>query len=408
MNVFVGRQPILDVNEKIFGYELLYRNSEKNFFPTIDPNQATIGLLVNTFLSIGIDNVVGNCVSFINFTGELLAQDLFSSLNPDQVIVEILEDVEITPSLISKLYKLKNDGFKLALDDFILQEQYQIHTNLFNLIDYIKVDFLHTTLIERHKIENFAKKHPHIAMLAEKIETKEEFLAAKKSGYTLFQGYFFSKPEIIKRSGIPSNANLHLHIINQITKDTPNIGNIADLIMHDVSLSYKMLRFINTLAFGVPKQINSIKQAIVIIGLRETKKWMYVLALQEIGTGTTKNNVKALIEYSLTRAKMCELLAKKAGKKNADEYFLAGMFSLIDVIMNQNWEDILTHLPLSNGVAHTLTGQKTEITPYLELTKAVERFDWVSVARYANEINIDSAELSKFTQQANCWAQCLE
>ena len=157
VKIFVGRQPILDLHGNIYGYELLYRNSEKNVFPGIDPEKATIELLVNTFLSIGVDNIVGKSLSFINFSGKLLAQDVFDSLDPKRVVIEILEDVEITPSLLSKMRKLKEAGFALALDDFVLHKEYERNTNLFALIDYIKVDFLASTIAERSEIEKLSR-----------------------------------------------------------------------------------------------------------------------------------------------------------------------------------------------------------------------------------------------------------
>jgi len=406
-NIFVGRQPILDVNGDIYGYELLYRNSHKNFFPNVNPEQATIGLLVNTFLTIGIEKVAGNSLSFINFTGELLAQDIFSNLDPEQVVIEVLENVEITPSLLTKLRLLKETGFMIALDDFILQEQYSVHSELFEIVDFIKVDYVNTTPNERIEIEKHIKRYPSIIMLAEKVETEEQFNAAKASGYKLFQGYFFSKPEIITGIEIPSNVSLHFQIIERLHTEPPNIDEITELIMHDISLSYKLLRLINTLAFGAPKRISSIKQAIVLIGLRQTKRWVQVLALREIGEGPGNGRTQALADYSLTRAKMCELLAKHDGKKNPEEYFFAGMFSLIDVIMKRDWDAILKLIPLSDEVALTVKGLQTEITPYLQLAEAVERFDWQRVEQLITGLGITQAELSRCSLEAHRWTQSL-
>lgn len=407
-NIFVGRQPILDQNGDIYGYELLYRNSYNNFFPNVNPEQATIGLLVNTFLTIGIEKVSGNSLSFINFTGELLAQDIFASLNPEQVVIEVLENVEITPSLLTKMRLLKETGFKIALDDFILQEQYSVHSELFEIVDFIKVDYLDTTSAERLEIEKFIKQYPAIIMLAEKIETEEQYKAAKASGYKLFQGYFFSKPEIVTGIEIPSNVSLHFQIIERLHREPPNIDEITELIMHDISLSYKLLRLINTIAFRVPKRISSIKQAVVLIGLRETKRWVQVLALREIGEGPGNGRTQALADYSLTRAKMCELLAKHDGKKNPEEYFFAGMFSLIDVIMKRDWDAILQLIPLSDEVACTVKGKRTEITPYLQLAEAVECFDWKRIEQLITEMGMTQAELSRCTLEAHRWTQSLQ
>lgn len=407
-NVFVGRQPILDRNGNIYAYELLYRNSYNNFYPDVDPQKATIGLLVNTFLTIGVKKVSENSLSFINFTGELLAQDIFLSLNPDHVVVEVLETVEITPSLISRLRSLKKDGFKIALDDFILQPQYRVHRDLFKIVDFIKVDYLATTQIERMEIAEFILKYPEIVLIAEKIETEEQFATAKATGYSLFQGYFFAKPEIITGVEIPSNAALHFQIMERLHQQSPDVDEVAELIMHDISLSYKLLRLINTLAFSVPKQISSIKQAIVLIGLRETNRWIQVLAMREIGQGEGNGRAKALAEYSLTRAKMCELLAKRDGRENHEQYFLTGMFSLINVILKRSWNAIFQLIPLSDEVVSTLRGEPTAITPYLELTIAVEKFDWDKIDQLSKEMKISQTELSRISLETHRWVQSIE
>lgn len=406
--IFVGRQPILDSEGRIYGYELLYRNSEQNSFPNIDPEQATIQLLVNTFLSIGVDQISGKSKSFINFSGELLIKDIFSRLKPEYVVIEILEDVEITSTLISRIREIKQDGFQLALDDFILQDQYALHTELFELIDYVKVDFLAVDEKGRRGIERFIKRYPHIHMLAEKIETEEQFQIAKKSGYDLFQGYFFAKPEIIKGVEIPANLNLHMQILNKLNESDPNTDEIAKLILHDISLTYKLLRFINTMNFSVPKSVTSVKQAIVLIGMRELRKWMRILMLQDIGDHSSSGRIKALVSYSMSRAKMCELVAVRTGYPNGDEHFFVGLFSLLDAIMKRSWSDILPMFPFSEEVAETLQGKKTDLTPYMELAIATERFDMKKIDEIGKRFGVSKQEIVAFSNKANQWARQLE
>ncbi|PIC98454.1 EAL and HDOD domain-containing protein [Sporosarcina sp. P29] len=407
-SIFIGRQPILSRLGEIYAYELLYRNSEKNFFPDINPEQATIGLLINTFLSVGIDQVTSGVRSFINFSGELLAQDIFMSLNPDQVVIEILEDVEITPALLRRLRMFKEAGFTLALDDFILQDQYVTNAQLFELVDIIKVDFIQTSIAEKHRITTFLKRYPSIILLAEKVETEADYQLALKSGYDLFQGYFFAKPDIIKSAEIPSNTLIHLQIIDYFQQDSQSINQLSDLIMRDVSISYKLLRFINSLAFDIPRQISSIKQAIMFIGLNETKKWLQVLMLHDLGSDLQDGRVEALVELSLRRARACELLAKYKRKPNKDEYFLTGMFSLIDAVMRRKWEDILTLLSLSDVIMDTLNGKQTEMSPYMELIESVERFEWQTVERLSRELAIPKKELSDIFLQALRWSRGIE
>lgn len=404
LNVFVGRQPIFDRNGNIYAYELLYRNSEKNMFPNVNPEKATIELLINTFLTIGIDKVVGGMKSFINFSEDLLKHDIIKQLNPNFVVIEILEDVEINAYFIRQLAGLKKLGFTLVLDDFVLGTEHELYRKLFKLISIIKVDVMNTSPIEKRKIEVLVKNYPNISLLAEKVETIEEYEEAKKLGYLLFQGYYFARPEIIKSSDIPLNYALHLHLFQKLNEEVPDIDEITNLMSHDVSLSYKLLRYINSFAFDVPNKIHSIKQAIMLMGLNKARKWMQILLLHDIGEGVGRGREKALIENSLTRAKTCELLAKYKNKHNPDEFFLTGMFSLIDVIMKRSWEDILPHLSLSQEITMTLMGEETEIFPYVRLSEGLERFNIDLIEQYAPEIGITNSELTKISIEAQHWA----
>jgi len=404
MNIFVGRQPILDRRGNIYAYELLYRNSERNVFPDVDPEKATIGVLVNTFLSIGVDQVSDHRLSFINFPEGLLSENLFTRLDPNRVVIEILEDVSITPVTISRIAAFRKAGFRIALDDFVLKKEHRRYVDqLFKLVNIIKVDFLNTNVIERRRIETIIQDYPHVSLLAEKIETEEEFQDAKARGYALFQGYFFAKPEIIKSREIPSNIALHFHVIQQLGSPYANIEKISELIEHDVSLSYKFLRYINSLSFEIPNKIHSIRQAIVLMGIDEARKWMQVLTLHDMGQGNGNGRNKALVDFSLTRAKLCEEMAKLRRKKNADEFFLVGMFSLIDAIMRRELSDVLSLLPLSDIVIKTLYGEITEITNYLELAKAMEELKLEDIKRLSKEIGISEAELSVCSLEVQKW-----
>ncbi|WOV88344.1 HDOD domain-containing protein [Sporosarcina oncorhynchi] len=407
-NVFVGRQPILDREGAIFGYELLYRNSEINRFPNVDAETATLQVIFNSFLSIGIETVAGRAMSFINFSGELLSKDIFSRLRASRVIVEILEDVEITPILISRLREIKEEGFQLALDDFILQEQYKIHHELFELIDYVKVDYLQADEMERRRIEKFIHTYPHIRMVAEKIETEAQYEEARDMGYDLFQGYFFAKPEIITGTELPPDLHQHMLIINRLNDVNANVDEIANLILHDISLTYKLLRVINTMNFEIPKRVTSVKHAVVLIGMDELKKWLRILMLHTIGEQSNSGRVQALVSFSLTRARLCELVAKRTGKVNSDEYFFVGMFSLLDAIMKKEWDDILPLIPFTDEVSDTLKGIRTEMTPYLELAIAVERFDWQHIRKIGKRLGVSEAELSAYSYEAIKWSQKLE
>lgn len=410
LTVYVGRQPIFDRTGNIFGYELLYRNSEHNSFPLgTDPETATIELLINTFLTIGIDRVVGKHKSFINFSQEALTKGLIDQLDPRFVVIELLENIEITPEVLERLKALRNKGFKIALDDFTLKkENHSLLTELFELVHIIKVDFMNTDQVQRRKIEKLTKKFRNLTLLAEKIETKEQFQEAKENGYLLYQGYYFSTPQIVTGKEIPSNYLLHFYLLKEFNEEEPSIEKISELFMHDISLSYKLLRYINSLTFNIPHEVKSITHAIMMMGLDEAKRWLRILLLRELGTEAGRGREKSIIDRSLVRAKLMELLAKHNRKQNHDEYFLAGLFSLIDIIMNKEKEEVLQELSLSNTIYETLMGEKTVITPYLELAIALESFDFVDLGKNIDAIGISEKQLMKYVQEAHHWSTAFD
>lgn len=402
MDVYVGRQPIFDRVGDIYSYELLYRNSERNSFPDVNPEQATISLLINTFITIGFDTVANGRHAFVNFTEALLLDESLT-IHPDQIVIEVLEGVKITPQIINRLREFKAAGFKIALDDFVLSQEHMAHPELFTLIRFIKVDFMDSTEAERVAIETLAKQYPNITLLAEKIETAAEYEAAKASGYHLFQGYFFERPEIIKSKDIPINYAMHFQIINLLSEELPDVEKIAGMISRDVSLSYKMLRYINSLAFGIPNKITSIKQALVLMGMKEGRKWMQILLLHDMGQGDGNGAMRALVEQSLTRAKLCELLAGHKHKANFEAFFLMGLFSLIDNIMRRRMDDVLPLLPLADEIKDTISGKATQMTPYLGLAVAVEELNLDKIDIYLQAIGMEAATLSTYTHEAYAW-----
>lgn len=405
LNVFVGRQPIFDKKGNIYAYELLYRSSKENKFPKdIDPERATIELLNHTFLTIGIDKLSGEKQSFINFPEKLIEQNVVDQLNPRLVVIELLEDAKITPHLISQLARLRKKGFKIALDDFCLKDEPEFIDELFRITHIVKVDFLNTSPSERRAIEALVKRYTHITLLAEKVETQIHYEEALKNGYLLFQGYYFARPQVIKGKEIPHNYMLHFQLINEFNAEIPDIQKISELFMHDVSLSYKLLRYINSLTFDIPNKISSINQAIMLMGLQEAKRWLKVLLLRDMGIGSGRGREEALINRSLVRAKICELAAQHKRILHSDSYFLTGLFSLIDVIMHTNMEDILPQLSLSTEINNTLLGEETEYTPYLKLAIALENFNLKKIKKYREKLHINENILSRLSREAHRWA----
>jgi c-di-GMP-related signal transduction protein len=249
MKVFVGRQPIFNAKEDIFAYELLYRNNEVNMFPNIDGDQATADVIINSFLNIGIEELTNGKPCFINFTENLLQLKLPTYFKPTEIVVEILGNVLPSTEIIEICKELKQFGYQIALDDFIYNDENPYLYECLKYVDIIKVDILHTTPEIRNKIEMVARYFPNIKLLAEKVETREEYKDLKGKGYDYFQGYFFSKPVIVSAHDVPIYFHSYIDLIRSLSMTEPNVDVLAELIERDLSLSYKLLKLINSPAF---------------------------------------------------------------------------------------------------------------------------------------------------------------
>lgn len=402
-NIFIGRQPIFDRGGNIYGYELLYRNSTINKFPNIDPKTATLSVLSNTFLSIGANEISNDRKLFVNFTDELLKEELFLSFNSDVIIIEVLETILITPEVLKHIKRFKDVGYKIALDDFKMREDYYKNRDIFELVDIIKVDLKHSTPEEQIEIFALKQAYPNIKLLAEKVETKKQREITEKLGYDLFQGYFFAEPEIISGYDLEVNDALR-HLANKaLEKKHVDVNEVASIIMRDISLSYKLLRYINSMAINSNKTITSIKEAIELIGFDEVRKWLHVVSLHELAHKDVEGTMKAIIEVALLRAQMCKLIAKELNYRNADEYFLLGMFSLIDAIFQRDKKEVMPYLQLSPCVKKTLLGEKTEMTKLLELAVYIEKLEVEKAEELSKQLAISGERLTQISQEAYSW-----
>lgn len=397
--LFVGRQPILDIRGNLYSFELLYRNSNNNTFPNIDPEVATIKVIVNTYLSPGFEQIAAK-KTFINFSKGLLETNIFDSLNPKQVIIEVLEDVQLTSEVVKRLIQLSSQGFRIALDDFVLEREHIQYPELFNVVNYIKVDFLFTTKEERRSIQKLKSMYPQIILLAEKIETKEQFKEAKNAGYELFQGYFFAKPDIIQSGKLPSDMLHYFELLRMLNDENTTVDEIERVVMRDVSLAYKILKQTNTYAYQSSEKISSVRQAIVRIGFKELKRWIQFLAIYQEDAGKESGRNKVLANNSLVRANLCELLALKTGKVNADEYYMLGLFSLIDLILKRDPMELYPALPVSTKIIETLCGKRTEMMPYLQIAEALEKMNYEEAIQQAQLLGIEKKELSDLVLRA--------
>ncbi|MFZ3132087.1 MAG: HDOD domain-containing protein [Desulfosporosinus sp.] len=393
MDTFVARQPILDRKERIFAYELLFRQENQNRYYSVDGDSATGDVISNSFITIGMDTLTGGKRGFINFTANLLRNKIAYSLPKEYLAIEILENVEPDQDIILTCKQLKEAGYLIVLDDFVFEAKFW---PLIDLADIIKVDFLSTDVHERRNIMQRVGSRK-IKFLAEKVETRDVFEQAVQMGYYYFQGYYFCKPIIISGKSIPLFKLNRLRLMEEINNPEVDLNKVTDLIKGDVSLTYNLLKFINSSVFGFKTKINSIKQAVVLLGLSEVRKWASIIVLQNIGEGKPHE----LIVNCVVRACFGEALARKtAFKGQASDIFLMGMFSLIDAFLDRPLADVLAELPLATEIKRALLGEDNQISAFLNLILAYEKADWVNFSVLAQKVNIDESEVPTLYLQA--------
>ena len=370
MDVYIARQPIFDNHMNLYGYELLYRQSDKNYFVEIDDDKATTELIYNSFLVVGLNDLTDGTKAFINFSKDLINSQVPYLLPKDRVVFEILERQEATQETIDTCDKMRALGYELALDDFVMEDSF---LPLIDKVDIIKVEYPSVSLSDQRNFIQKLRSKSKVKFLAEKIETREDYQRAVEIGYDYFQGYFFSKPAMVNSKEIASlNLNL-FSILEELKKPEPSYPEISEIIQRDLGLTYKLLKLANSAYMGARNNIKSIPQALTYIGIKELHQWVSLMMLKEL------QNVEnaEMIKLSLIRGKLMELIAAEFDCSNdISEYFFTGMFSFIDVLMNQPMDKLLEGLPFSNDVKQALLGEENALRQLLNSIINCESANW--------------------------------
>ncbi|QJW45830.1 HDOD domain-containing protein [bacterium BFN5] len=387
MQLLVARQPIFNTSRKVIAYELLFRRENQPIYDGTDGDKATEEVLVNSFLTIGMDVLTGGKPAFINFTDNGLKSGIAELLPSNLLAVEILETVEPDDSVLAACRNLKQQGYRLVLDDFVFRPGYE---PLIELASMIKVDFLITPTGERAKVIQQFGGRADLKFLAEKVETEQDFQEAVRLGYSYFQGYFFSKPVIIARKNIPFARLSAFQLLKAVNAPVFDLSQVESIIREEVAFSYQLFKYINSSTFGFRQEINSIRQALVLLGQRELQKWSSLIALRTMG----QEKPPELLTASLLRAHFSELIAHhlKLGSMAADS-FLTGLLSLMDAVLDQPMAEIVTELPLQKEINAALIGNSNVYRDILNLCIAYERAEWDGIFHWAEKLGIDESEL---------------
>ncbi|ARD43569.1 HDOD domain-containing protein [Colwellia sp. PAMC 21821] len=398
MYFYAARQPILDIDKNLFAYELLFRDSIINVFPDIDGDEATTKMIEASNFNLGISEFTGNKPAFINFTLETLIKGYPETLTTEELVVEILETVKPGKKLLSICKDLHEKGYTIALDDYIHQTVWQ---HFYPFIHIIKIDWQDTTVDTIKEVKAAIEAFPHIKLLAEKVETYEEYNQAVELGFVLFQGFFFAKPEMVKTKNLSPSQIAMAELLYETSKTELDLASITSVFERDVTLSYKLLRYANSAIFKRRSEISTIKQALVTLGSSELKRFLGLMFAANINP----EKPSELINSAMARAKFCDLMASEV-KQPIDNAiaFLTGLLSLIDAIVDEDLESILTKLPLAQEIKDTLLTREGDTADLIKLLELIERAEWSETTAIMQKQGLDKAAVVKCYNEAIAWA----
>jgi EAL and modified HD-GYP domain-containing signal transduction protein len=390
---FVARQPILDREQRVFGYEILFRNGVEDYF-NADPELAARSTLDSSLL-FGITTLCDNRRAFVNCTREVLFKDLITLLPPTQAVAEILETVEPEDRVIAACKRLKAAGYLIALDDFAPNDP---RVPLCKFADIIKIDVRATRPEERAAmIRRFGSSK--CKMLAEKIETPEEFHQARDMGFVYFQGYFFCRPELVTGREVPASQLHYVRLLEMVSRPELNTLELEKMLKQEASICYRLLRYLNSPLFGMALEVTSIRHAMAILGEREMRRWIRLV----VTVGAAEQACSELILMGLTRARFCELLSDRV--QNSGDLFLMGLLSVMDAILEVSMEVLLQQVPVEHDTKAALLGQKSKLRPLYQLMMAYESGRWADSAVFARQLKLTDEEVSTRWWEALQWAQ---
>lgn len=393
----IARQPICNSALKVIGFEVLYRmNNGENSATIIDDDSATIDVLLATFNDLSISDVVGEQLAFINFTSNIIVNKL-PPLPAKQLVIELLEGQKVTPELIKALKQLRKKGYKIALDDFCLNQE---TLSLVECADIIKLDVLDQP---PKKWASYIPKLTErgIVMLAEKVETHEVYEECKALGFQLFQGYFFSKPKILSGKTMSRNELSVINLINKLNSAEVDYDEVIQLISADVGLSYNLLRTVNSGMYSLSTKVDSVRQAAVILGLSHLKNWINLLAL-----GSLENKPQVLLDTAMIRAKMCENLGEIiTQRKEPEGYFTVGLFSIIDAFFDTSLKSLIAKLSLNDDITNALLKHKGTLGQALETVINHQEGKSCTTTSLLSKHNISNKQLTQCYLDSVTWAK---
>ncbi|MGF1901797.1 HDOD domain-containing protein [Aliivibrio sifiae] len=402
MYAYVARQPILNRKKQTIGYELLFRDGETNAFPDMEANQATCRLLVENFMSAGSNPALESPRSFINFPQESLISLVPTAFPKRKIVVEVLETCIPNDELFSAIKHLHRMGYIIALDDFSLDAEWDRFLPYSHIV---KLDIMQLGIdvacdYVKKKKQQGCKRH----YLAERVETYEEFEQAFQVGFHFYQGYFFSKPQIIKNRVVKPEEVLTMQLFQEVCREDVNFTRVEQLIAQDVSLSYQLLKFVNTASVRLEKPISSFKQALVYLGEEQIKMFVTLVATAHAAI----NKPKELYKQSLVKGRFCELMICRCQNGTpGQQAFIVGLFSLLDALLDRKLDDVLEQLSLTDEIEQAILLRAGLLGSMLELYESIKSGDWEQLDKTSRLLGFSPKTVEKTYQEAETWYQAI-
>jgi EAL and modified HD-GYP domain-containing signal transduction protein len=400
LELFVARQPIFDSAGELDGYELLYRGGAQSVRADgTSTEQMSLDVIIQSFLEIGLDRITRGRTAYLNFSRQMLLGGSFELLDPDNVIVELLEDVQGDAPVVAACARLREKGYRLALDDF---EPGGPHDSLLPYADILKVDVLNRPMEELQAVAE-SLKGQKARLLAERVETAEVRDACRSLGFELFQGYFFSRPEVISEKGMSADQIAILQLMNLLRDDDAPDGEIEEAFRRDPSLSYKLLRMVNAAAGG-GRGVESIMHAIRMLGRAQLHRWLALLLASSLSSGGGTD--VELVHAAVLRGRLLELLGESAGRDvAAGPLFMVGLFSLMDALLRMPMEQLLERVNLAEEVKTALLRREGPYAVWLQMAEAYEAGRWEEMSTLAASVAISPFDLPDIYLESLNWAR---
>jgi EAL and modified HD-GYP domain-containing signal transduction protein len=389
---YVARQPILDLQGKVYGYELLFRAGPEAVFRG-DGDMATRTMLDNASI-FGLERLTSGLPAFVNCTMESLTERLVDILPPQSTVLEILETLEPTRELIAACHELKARGYRIALDDFIWKPKFD---PLVEVADYIKVDFIQTGEVERRELLK-RLSGTRVVLLAEKVETLDEYSQAQGEGFTLFQGYYFCRPLLVKNRRVPANQLSYIQILKHLRDEPLNLQLLGPLVKKDAALTYRLLRLVNSPICAVRQEVCSIKAALTLVGDNAFRRMATLAITSELNA----NRPPEILRMAYVRGRFCELAAG-FGSLGQSEQYLLGIFSLLPAMLGVPMADLAPALPLRGRILDALLGAVSCESSLLRWAESFERGDWSQCDAVEESYGLNQERLILCHAEATIW-----